>query len=152
MRETTVEVNLGYIKNLKLDLTQEMLHAGDLVAQEMRGNVKAGLDVHDVPLKANEASYAKQKQRKLGHARPLIAKNRSLVTPSNYEIKRVGQNHVTVGLKGSHPTAKMKIGQLAYIHNYGLGNAPKREFAGITRIAVRRIMAYLNDRITRLFK
>ena len=148
----TVNLKLGVLENVSIDFTKELMVAGDLIAQEMRGNVKRGLGVNDSALKANNAGYAAAKRKRLGHAKPLIADFKTLVTPANYQIKRIKVNHVRVGYVGMHPKAKMTIGQLAYIHNQGLGNNPKREFAGITRTAVKRVMAYLNDRVARLFK
>lgn len=152
MAQTKVTIKWGALGKTNLDLSEEMRHAGDLVAQEMRGNVKRGLGVKDSPLQPNKPGYSRLKQRLYGHSKPLIAKYRSLVTPANYRIKKVGRNHVQIGMVGYHPSAKMKIGQLAYIHNFGLGNNPVREFAGVTNIAVKRIVAFMNDRIARLLK
>ena len=148
----SVSVNLGSLKNVKLDLTQEMLKASDIIAQEMRGNVKAGLDVNGNPLRPNKASYAKQKMKLYGHARTLIAKNRSLVTPSSYHIKEKAMNHVRITLPAVHPRSDLKVGEIGYIHNFGLGNNPIREFAGVTETAKKRVVAFLRDRIARLFK
>ena len=148
----TVNLKLGVLEKAQLDLTRQMEHAADLIAQEMRGNVKGGLDVHDMPLRANKPSYAFAKMARLGHAKPLIADSQSLVTTSNYSITKVKMNHVRIGFVGQHPKANMAIGQLAYIHNYGLGKNPKREFAGVTSHALKRIMAYLNFEIRNLFK
>lgn len=149
----TVNIKLEKLANVTLDLTRQMEHAADLIAQEMRGNIKRGLDVHDAPLIPNKPDYAKQKMARFGHAKPLIARERALVTPSRYAIQRKGINHVRIKFLGVHPGAGgLTVGQIAYIHNYGLGKNPVREIAGVTAIAVKRVMAYLNDTIARYFK
>jgi hypothetical protein len=148
----TVKVNLGHLKNPTLDLTKEMVKASDLVAQEMRGNVKAGLDVHGNTLRPNKPDYAKRKMKLYGHARPLIAKDRSLVSPSSYRIQEKGLNHVRITLPGTHSRSDLRVGEIGYIHNFGLGNNPVREFAGVTEIAKKRVVAFLRDKIARLFK
>lgn len=152
MPDVEVNLSLGALKDITIDLTREMLHAADLIAQEMRGNVKSGIGVKDQRLTPNSKEYAKRKMAKLGHARPLIGENKTLVTPSSYKISKVGTNHVRITLPGRHPKANLSVGQIGYIHNYGLGNSPVREFAGITKTAVKRVMAYLNDRVARFFK
>jgi hypothetical protein len=149
----TVNVNLRKLENARIDLTKEMEHCADLIAQEMRGNVKAGLDVHGVSLTPNKPATAKRKIMTLGHARPLIAEERALVSPSFYSIVRKGMNWVRIGFRGIHPgSGGLTVGQIAYIHNYGLGKNPVREFAGATTTAVKRVIAYLNDTIARYFK
>jgi hypothetical protein len=148
----TVKVNLGHLKNPTLDLTKEMVKASDLVAQEMRGNVKAGLDVHGNTLRPNKPDYAKRKMKLYGHARPLIAKDRSLVSPSSYRIQEKGLNHVRITLPNFHSRSDLRVGEIGYIHNFGLGNNPVRQFAGVTEIAKKRVVAFLRDKIARLFK
>lgn len=148
----SVKVNLGKLENPQIDLTQELIHGADIIAQEMRGNVKRGIDVNGSSLVPNKPSYAKQKLKKLGHARPLIGENRRLVSPSSYRINRIRLNHVRITLPQRHPNTNLTDGQLGYIHNYGLGNNPVREFVGVTLIAEKRINAFLRDRIARLFK
>lgn len=151
MPDVVVKTRLGVLQSTNLDLSKEMLHAADLIAQEMRGNVKAGIGVKEQRLAPNSKQYAKQKIAKLGHARPLIGENRSLVTPASYKIKKIDTNHIRITLPGKHPKANLSVGQIGYIHNYGLGNSPVREFAGVTKTAVKRVMAYLGDRVTRIF-
>lgn len=150
----TVKVNikLRALESVRLDLSKEMLHAADIVAQEMRGNVKQGLDVHGNTLIPNKPGYAKAKQKALGHARPLIAKHRSLVSPSSYVIKKKGINFVNISMPGRHPRSSLKVGEIGYIHNFGIGPQPVREFAGITVTAEKRVLAFLRDTIARLFK
>lgn len=152
--ETTmnVTVNLGSLKDPTLDMTDQMLIAADLIAQEMRGNVKAGLDVNDISLRPNKSPYAERKMAAIGHAKPLIGKYQTLVTPSFYKIKKMGRNFVRINLMGQHPGSNLSVAEIGYIHNYGLGNNPKREFAGITKIAVKRVMALLGDWIARKIK
>lgn len=152
MEAVKVSLKLGVLANQSFDFTQELLHSADLISQEMRGNVKAGMDVHGAVLTPNKQAYAKIKIKKLGHARPLIAENRSLVTPASYFIKKISKNFVRITLPGQHPKSNLRVGQIAYIHNYGLGHNPVREIAGVTAIAVKRVMAYMNDRVARLFK
>lgn len=148
----TVNLKLRALANTKIDLTKEMLTAADIVAQEMRGNVKEGLDVHGNSLTPNKPGYANWKRKTLGHSRPLIAKERRLVTPSAYRIQRRGINFVSISLPGAHPGTSLSVGQLGYIHNFGLGKNPVREFAGITATARKRVVAFLRDTIARLFK
>lgn len=148
----TVNIKLGKLENPRLDLTKQMLHAADLIAQEMRGNVKAGLDVNGNHLTPNHPGYAKQKMKTLGHARPLIAKHKTLVTPSSYKISSPSQNHVVIKLPNSHPRSDLTVGQIGYIHQFGLGHNPVRQFVGVTQTATKRVMAYLRDEIARAFK
>lgn len=148
----TVKVNLGRLEDPTLDLTKEMLVAADMIAQEMRGNVKAGMDVNGNSLRANSPAYAKQKLKKLGHARPLIGEHRTLVSPSSYKIRSKGMNHVQISLPDSHPRSELTVGQIGYIHHFGMGNNPVRQFVGITDIAAKRVISYLRDQIARTFK
>ena len=140
------------LQNPNLDLTEQLLKGADIIASEMRENVKDGLDVHDVPLTPNKEEYAKWKQRKFGHAKPLIAKYKKLISSSSYKITKVKMNHVKIALPDRHPDSGLTIGQIAYIHNYGLGRNPVRKFVGATKHAVERIVKYLTDYITRLLK
>jgi hypothetical protein len=148
----TVKVNLGRLADPRLDLTKEMVKASDLVAQEMRGNVKAGLDVYGNTLTPNKPSYAKRKLKELGHTRPLIAKDRRLISPSSYKIQSKEMNHVVITLPEMHPRSELTNGEIGYIHQYGLGSNPVRAFAGVTDIAKKRVVSYLRDEIARLFK
>ena len=148
----TVNVKLGKLENARLDLTKEMVHAADLIAQEMRGNVKAGLDVYGNTLTPNKPAYAKRKLKELGHARPLIAKDRKLISPSSYKIASKAMNQVTITLPDMHPRSELTVGQVGYIHQYGMGNNPVRAFVGVTDIAKKRVVSYLRDEIARLFK
>ena len=147
-----VNVKLRGFENARVDWTKEMVHVSDIITQEMRANVKAGLDVHGNALTPNKPSYAKRKIAKLGHARPLIAENRSLVTPSSYQIVKVGINHVRITLPGSHPRSDLKVGQIGYIHQFGMGNNPIRHFVGVPERSKIRAVAFLRDTIARLFK
>ncbi|OQA56540.1 MAG: hypothetical protein BWY42_00959 [Candidatus Omnitrophica bacterium ADurb.Bin277] len=152
MSNVTVNIKLGKLENARLDLTKEMMHAADLIAQEMRGNVKAGLDVYGNTLKPNKPGYAKRKLKELGHARPLIAQHRTLVSPSSYKIRSKAMNHVAITLPDTHPRSELSVGEIGYIHQFGLGSNPVRAFAGVTDIAKKRVVAYLRDTIARLFK
>lgn len=147
-----VTVNLGKLADPTLDLTKQMLKAADIVAQEMRGNIMDGLDAAGQALTPNSAVYAKRKLQTLGHARPLIGKNRTLVSKSSYQILATKTNAVIIKMIGIHPDAALSIGQLGYIHHFGKGNNPVRAFAGITEFAKKRIVGFLRDEIARLFK
>jgi hypothetical protein len=51
-----------------------------------------------------------------------------------------------------HSRSDLRVGEIGYIHNFGLGNNPVRQFAGVTEIAKKRVVAFLRDKIARLFK
>jgi|GEM_PF-4329934 len=146
-----VTVRLGVLAKT-LDLTEQMLEAGRIVIRQIAGDTRAGIDFSGNVFMPNKKTYAKKKLLALGHQKPLIANHRSFVTENNYAVEKVAVNHTRVFLKGLHPKAKMRIGQLGYIHQEGLGKNPKRAFMGISVGSRAKIMAFLRAEIIKFTK
>lgn len=137
-----------------LDLTEDMLEGADLVAQEIRGNIKRGTDPSEQnSLRLNSPKYAAWKVKKFGHQKPLIAAFKLLVEKSSYVIKSAKRNNVQIRLTDrAHPGGSATVAQIASWNHYGTGKIPARPFFSVSLTATKRVRAKLADKIARLIR
>lgn len=140
--------------NLKLDLTEEMVEAAGIIAEEIRGNIKRGSDPsEEVSHTLNAPDYAKLKIRKLGHQKPLIAFYKKLIEKSSYVIRRESKNNVTLRLsQAQHPKSSASIAQIGAWNQNGTNSIPPRPFFKVSLIARKRVIGRLADKIRGLVR
>lgn len=138
--------------NITVDITTEMLKAGDIVAQEIRGNIKRGTDISENQShRLNAPEYAKRKVKELGESKPLVAKGKTLISKGSYVIKSPGKNRVQITLSNSsHPISGTSIADIGAYNDQGTNRIPARHFFGISEHAKKRVLAMMFDRISEL--
>lgn len=135
-----------------LNLTDEMVEAAEIVAEEIRGNIKRGTDPSEqVSHRLNAPNYARWKIKNLGHQKPLIAKYKRLIEKSSYIIERKGINKVNLRLtRATHPGSSASISEIGFWNQTGTDRIPPRPFFTVSSIAVKRIKAKMADKIRNL--
>jgi phage gpG-like protein len=145
---------LRFRPNLNLDLTEEMKEGAEIIASEIRGNIKRGSDPSELkshPL--NEPKYAQRKLDKLGHQKPLVAFQRKLIDTGSYVIKVIKRNSVVLRLSNAnHPKSKASIAQIGAWNHNGTENIPARPFFAVSEIASKRVTSKVADKISRLIR
>jgi len=138
-------------KKKRIDITDLMMEAGDIIAQEIRGNIKRGTDITEgVSHSLNKPGYAKNKLRRLGHQKPLQAFGKTLVSKSSYIVKRMGINSVRVMLTSKgHPKSKTPISEIGAYNDQGTSKIKARHFFDISKIARKRIIGKVADAVAR---
>ena len=152
-----MNVKVTDIPDVVLDLTNELRDSAEVVASEIRGSVKRGITnasdtgngIGEIFLKPNAPGYAAWKMKKLGHADPLIAKDRKLISQDSYIARTVGMNHVSLNLSESiHPNSGgLSISDIGTIQHFGDSKIPARPFFGVSPAAVKRCIELITRRI-----
>lgn len=147
-----IKVSVKELPNINLDLTEEFKEATNIIASEIRGNIKRGTNIEEtVSHRLNSPKYRQWKLTNLGEGRPLVAKEKKLIDPASYPVKKVGRNHVRVMLSNArHPGSNASIAEIGAYNNFGTSRIPAREFWGVSKTAVKRVIAFITDRVAKL--
>lgn len=142
------------IPDINLDLTRELTESAKIIGSEIRGNIKRGTNVQETGShRLNAPGYRKWKLTNLGEGRPLVAEHKKLIAVDSYPIRRIGKNHVRLSLSNApHPGSSASIAEVGAYNNSGTNRIPKREFWGVSKTAVKRIVGFLTDEIAKLVK
>lgn len=146
------KIESKFINFNNLDLSKELLKAGQMISTSIRSNVSLGYDYKGVRFTPNKQPYRSKKQSRLGHSRPLIAEEKKLVSVGSYYVKKISKSKVLIGLKGNYSSG-IPVSDVGRYNQYGMnkGGSP-RPFFGIGDKARKAVLVLMRNTIRKYIR